>query len=331
MEPPISYVTVASPIPAKGKGKSDAEASSPESHASPPVDTQNLRGHAEDVSLSFLQNTAGLCGLGLPTVASGASSASTISRPSSASANNVTATGSDLDPLRWFKERPQSPTKHRHLEVTMGREELEDFTGGVKRELMKVFSMAKTTEERMKALEKFARANGVKVVESLHAVLKKQTEGNEKLESIKTQQNAMATQQTTMVEMLEQILQIMLAKEDADTAAATSVTGAAVTLLSNAEKTATADAETGLQKMRAEKNKLQKEIDRLRMAREKDKQRAEFLNNRKPAEQVLAEMKNAPPMPAQQKQSLAKHQHRMHPKTQEEAAKKRSGRMRFIY
>ena len=349
MELPPSFVTITSPTPDKGKG--DSEASSPESRASPPVRVQNLRECAGDVSLPFLQSNAGL----LPTITFSASSASTENRPSSASANNVTATGSVASMEDWLKNQPKSSDDR--LQLTTGQE-LEECVSGIERNLRKLLSNTTSIQERTKVIESLLRTHGSQVIEHLESLLTKQTEGNETLDSIKTQQTidsatlssmaanqntmvtqqgSMATQQAKNSEILDQILQLLLTKEGtnttdvAATAAAATTTAAVATLLPEVGEKATAGA---IQRERAERIKAQKEVVRLRTEREKAQQVTKFLSNHKTASQILADMGNDPPMPAQQKESLAKHQHRMHPKTQEDAAKKRSGkggRMRFRY
>ena len=338
MELPTSFVTISSPIPVKGKD--DSKASSPESRASPPVSIQNLRECAGDVSFSSLQSNAGLLLRRASTSTSSAYSASTSSRLSSASANNVTATESVASLEDWLKNKPKSLDDR--LRLTTSGQELEEFTSDINRNLKKLLSETTTIQERTKVIESLFRTHGSQAIKHLESLLTKQAEGNKTLDSIKTQQatdsatlSSMATKQTKDSEILQQILQILLAKgATADTTctavAATTATNAAnaiATLLPEVDKKkATAETNGDIQRERAERIKAQKEVDRLRMEREKAQQVSTFLSNRKTAGQILADMGNGPPMPAQQKESLAKHQHRMHPKTQEDAAKKRSGK-----
>ena len=128
------------------------------------VENEKAAGACDDAKappVPFLQKEAGL----LPTPSS--------SSPS-ASANSTTASGSDLDPaslVSWFKERPKSSNMPEHLQVTMGKEELEEYTSGVKRDLKKLLSTAKTAEERKKALEVFTR-HGTQVVKDLEDSIK---------------------------------------------------------------------------------------------------------------------------------------------------------------
>ena len=375
MELPASFVTISSPVLAIAK------ASSPDSRASPPVNTENLRGNAGNVTLSFLEKEAGLI---QPTMM--VSSTSSRSSSSSASVNNITATGSDLDAASlqsWLKNRPKSSDSN-HLQLTTGKE-LEEVVHDVERKFMKILSTAKTTEERTKALEAFVRTNGIQVIGHLETLLTKQAEGNKTLSSMATQQSSMAAKQTkdsatlssmatqqssmaanqatdsatlktmaihisTLLTEMSELKTKLSEKDgqeektdakaiaaDSDVDAENIEPAAASNLLPKGEERKadnTTGIETGIHKVRAENNKLKKEVDHLRMQRAKAQQVTKFLSNHKTAEQILAEMENAPSMPAQQKESLAKHQHRMHPKTQEDAAKKRSGkggRMRFRY
>ena len=89
-----------------------------------------------------------------------------------------------------------------------------------------------------------------------------------------------------------------------------------------AEHDSDEEPRTTIQMERAKRKEAEKNLDDYLKKQEYDNRIRNYLKSHKSREQIDAEMKNLPRMPAKQLESIANHHYRMQPKTKEKAEKK---------